>query len=126
MIVFLSAGCNKAQEPAKADPHSRVGVMRTLMEQADLLKDAVARQDFKYVHDFMYYFDGLAVSLRSKLTPEQEQRVGGWFEELAGISHELDDSSGRKQAEATQANMKRLEDTLLKIEDQLRSAEPPG
>jgi hypothetical protein len=126
LAALLLIGCHREQASARVDPHSRVGVMKTLMEQADLLKNAADRGDYKYVHDFMYYFDGLAASLRDKLTEAQLQRVTGLLDELTGISRELDESSGRRQAEAVQAQMARLQETLGKVEDQLRDTESPN
>src|SRR4051794_12849774 len=98
-------GCKKAQQPARLDPHSADAVLLTLIQQGKLLNDAAARNDFKYIHDYTYYFNGLAQSLASKLDDQQRQRLRGLFDKLSTLTDQLDHASGRKHLEATQASL---------------------
>src|SRR5262245_2749974 len=76
LLLLCLTGCKKT-EPAKLDPHSADAVLITLVKQGNLLNEATARSDFKYVHDYTYYFNGLADALASKLNEQQKERLGG-------------------------------------------------
>jgi hypothetical protein len=117
LLILCFSGCKKPQ-PAKLDPHSADAVLITLVQQGNLLNDATARSDFKYVHDYTYYFNGLAQSLASKLNDQQKERLGGFFDQLKSLTDQLDHASGRKHAEATQASMNQLLTTLKELEKQ--------
>ena len=82
---LCGAGCKKSKGPAKLDPHSAESGMLRLQEQGRLLNDALARKDFPYIHDYAYYFTGLAQTLYLKLTDEQRKLLrgaGSWSQEI--------------------------------------------
>src|SRR5258706_10525209 len=119
-------GCKKAPPP-KPDPHSAEGVMLKLTQQVKLLNEAVARQDFKYVHDYTYYVHGLVDAFASKLNDSEKQKVGGLFDELRNLTDQLDHSSGRKHLESTQSSMSRLEAVLNELNkefQQMKQTDP--
>jgi hypothetical protein len=91
-----------------------------------LLNDALVRKDFKYVHDYAYYFTGLAQALFSKLTDEQKQRVRGSFDELVGLSNQLDRAGGARHVEATEVTMQRIQVVLKDMDTQLREIKKGG
>lgn len=123
---LCGAGCKKAKGPATPDPHSAEGVMLRLQEQGKLLNDALVRKDFKYVHDYAYYFTGLAQALFSKLNDEQKQRLRGSFEELVSLSNQLDRAGGGRHVEATEATMQRLQVVLKDLDTQFRGMKKSG
>ena len=131
IALALAAGlsltaCKKAPAP-KTDPHSAEGVMRKLTLQVKLLNDAVARQDFKYVHDYTYYLHGLVDAFASKLNESEKQKVSALFDELKTLTDQLDLSSGRKHLEATQNSMNRLTavmDQLSKEFQEMKRSDP--
>src|SRR2546423_1824479 len=119
-------GCRKAPAP-KVDPHSAEGVMLKLNLQVKLLNEAVARQDFKYVHDYTYYLHGLVDAFASKLNESEKAKVSALFDELKTLTDQLDLSSGRKHLEATQNSMNRLTaamDQLSKEFQEMKRSDP--
>src|SRR5262245_39542851 len=114
-VILLSFSACKKPQPPKLDPHSADAVLMSLVKQGNLLNDATARSDFKYVHDYTYYFNGLADALASKLNEQQKERLGGLFTQLKSVTDQLDHASGRKHAEATQASMNQLLTTLKEL-----------
>ena len=101
--------------------------MVTLVGQVKLLNDAAARSDFKYVHDFNFYLHGLLEALNSKLNETQKQEWAATFTELQGVIDQLDASSGRKHAEATQNSMNRLSSLVSQMEkrfQEMKQADP--
>jgi len=117
---LCGVGCKKAKGPAVVDPHSAEGVMARLQEQGRLLNDALTRKDFHYIHDYAYYFTGLAQALFTKLNDEQKQRLRSSFDELVGLSNQLDRAAGGRHAEATEVTMQRLQAVLKDIDTQFR------
>jgi hypothetical protein len=119
-------GCKEAKGPAPADPHSAEGVMLRLQEQGRLLNDALVRKDFGYIHDYAYYFTGLAQAFFSKLNDDQRQRLRASLDQLVTLSQQLDNSAGRRHAEATEATMQRLQTVLKEIDQQFRETKQGG
>src|SRR5262245_42166111 len=117
-------GCKKAKGPAPVDPHSAEGVMRALQQEAKVLNDAFARKDFQYIHDYTYYFTGIANALFAKLNPDQKQRMRGSFDELFTLADQLDHSAGRRHAEATEATLQRLQTVLDNLDKQFHETKP--
>ena len=113
-------GCKKAKEPP-IDPHSPKGVMKAMQDQGRLLNDALNRQDFAYIHDYAYYFNGLTQALYSRLDDENRQKYKAPLEELVKLGNQLDHSAGRKHAEATTASMKRLQEILKELDKDFQS-----
>lgn len=106
------------------DPHSPDAVLLTLIQQGRLLNEATGRNDLKYVHDYTYYFNGLAQTLAGKLNEEQKSRLGVLFEQMSTITDQLDHASGRRHLEATQASMNQLLAILKELENQYRETKP--
>ena len=119
-------GCQKAKGPAPPDPHSAEGVLHQLQQQGRLLNDALARKDFAYIHDYAYYFTGLAQALFTKLNDEQKQRLRPAVEQLVSLSQQLDNSAGRRHAEATEATLQRLQAVLKDVDQQLQGTKQGG
>lgn len=118
--LLCSIGCKKAEQKPKLDPHSPEGVMLRLKEQSQLFNEAAGRKDFKYIHDYTYYFTGLAQALYGKLNDAQKERLRGSFDELLNLSNQLDHASGRRHAEATEASMQRIQLVLEEMDQQFR------
>ena len=113
-------GCRKSKEPA-IDPHSPKGVMKAMQDQGRLLNDALARQDFQYIHDYAYYFNGLTQALYSRLDDANRQKFKAPLEELVKLGNQLDHSAGRKHAEATTASMQRLQEILKELDKEFQT-----
>ncbi len=123
---LCGAGCKKAKGPAKLDPHSAEGVFVQLRDQERLLNDALARKDFRYIHDYGYYFTGLVQALFSKLNDEQKQRLRKSFDELLNLSMQLDRSAGGRHPEATEATLQRVKVLVNEIDSQIRVPKKGG
>jgi hypothetical protein len=123
-VLWFGAGACKKQQPVRLDPHSSEAVLLTLIAQGKLLSEAAARNDLKYVHDYTYYFNGLAQTLSSKLNEQQKLRLRPVFDELSTITEQLDHASGRRHLEATQASLNQLQAKLKELERQYREMNP--
>jgi hypothetical protein len=121
LAAGLAVGCKEAKQSVKSDPHSPQAAMRAIMEQGDLLNDAMKRKDFQFIHDNMYYLQSLAKALYGKLEAEQKERLKARFDELTSVTDELDHAAGRRHGEATQATMKRLLELLKDLDGQFRT-----
>ena len=113
MVGWLMAGCSK-EKPTPIDPHSPVGVNRSIQELQAPLAAALKTNDLPFIHKQMYYIEKVADSLAfevqrdQKLSPEQKQRVGDLVVKLKHIAEETDNSSGRNQQDATEVNLQNL------------------
>jgi hypothetical protein len=122
---WMWMGCGRDREE-KVDPHSMDGVLNHLTQHVGLLDEAAKRDDFKHVHDFAYYVKNLAQALYSSLDDTQKASVDPQLKEVLEVVDRLDSSSGRKQAEATQAGTRRLIELLGEIDSRLRPGKKTG
>src|SRR5262245_22607393 len=76
-------GCKEAKTPPKSDPHSSQAVLQQILQQGNLLNDAMKRKDFQFIHDNMYYLQSLAKAFQGKLLAEEKERLKPLFDELA-------------------------------------------
>ena len=79
-----------------------------IQEQRVVLAEALLRKDLQVIHGQMYYVQGLADALSGKLEGERKQRVEPKLVELKRVAEEIDNFSGRGNAEATDAALKKL------------------
>jgi len=108
--IFVAFQKRQAR-PAQPDPafyHTPDGVNATIQEQRQVLSDALRKQDLPFIHGQMYYVQGLADALSGKLEGEQKQRVDAVLQEIKRIAEEVDNFSGRGNAEATAAGLLKL------------------
>jgi hypothetical protein len=123
---LCGAGCKKAEQKPKMDPHSPAGILQAMEQQVKLFNDALLRKDFAYIHDYAYYFNGMILAMHSQLDGAQKQRLRGSLEELSKLTNELDHSAGRRHAEATTATMQRLQVILGELGKQFREKQQQG
>jgi hypothetical protein len=71
----------------------------------------------------MFYFRGLLQALSSGLKGEQKQRVDEVLAELTVIAEEIDNSAGRGNQAATEANLQKLINKLRGLETEFK---PPA
>ena len=57
------AGCKKAEQKSKIDPHSAEAVLRQIVDQCAGLREGVKTKDFAYVTDRAYVLQGLAKAI---------------------------------------------------------------
>jgi len=119
-LGLCGSGCKKAKESASVDPHSAEGVMSRLQEQSKLLEAALARQDYAYLHDYGYYFNGLLQAFYIKLDDAEKQRMRAALDNLINLSGQLDRSAGGNRAEATAATVQKLVAALKELETQFQ------
>jgi hypothetical protein len=121
-----AVGCKKATKTESVDPHSAEGVMLQLQQQGRLLNDALGRQDFQYIHDYAYHFNGLAQAFYSRLDDQHKEHVRRSLEEVVALGSQLDHSAGRRHAEATETTLKRLQVVLQELDKQFREIKQKG
>lgn len=108
LLAFCLAGCSKPEAPKTVDPRSAEGTLVQLMDQGRLLNEALARQDYTYLHDFGFRFKSLVQAFLGKLEEDQRQQMKEHLLQLLNIAGELDRASGGHRADATAATVQKL------------------
>ncbi len=84
------------------------------------LTEALEKKNLRYIHDNIYYFKNLCAALSAKLQGEKKQRVDAVLAEINEISEEIDNSAGRGNQSATEANLQKLIDELKALETEFK------
>jgi len=120
---LCTLGCKKAEKATtKLDPHSADGIMAAAKEQVKQFSEAVARQDWQYLHDYGYYFTGIIVSFSAKLDEGDRQRLRAPVQELLALTQRLD----RERGSAAEATVKRIEGVLNDLDQQYQQGKASG
>lgn len=116
-LIFglIAVGCKK-EEPTLIDPHSPAGVNMALQDLKLPMAEAMKTNNLQFIHNQMDYILRAADNLPYQLEGEQKQRVDDVLTKLKQIAQETDTSSGRKQQEATAANLKKLFATFKELD----------
>ena len=115
LAAIALAGCSKPQAP-KLDPHSVEAVLLELVDQARLLDEALARQDYNYLHDFGFRFKSLTQAFLGKLDEQQRPKMRTQCLELLDLASQLDRAAGGNRADATAATVQKLGEALKATE----------
>jgi hypothetical protein len=120
-IVF-AVGC-KQKTPAqdRVFVHTPENTHQKIQELRLQLAEALQQKNLQYVHDNMFYFKGLLESLSAGLEGEKKQRLDEVLRELIVISEEIDNSAGRGNQAATEANMEKLISKLKTLEMEFKT-----
>lgn len=100
--------------------------MQTLLEQGKLLEEALARQDYNYLHDYGYFVVSLAQALYAKLDEQHKGEMAKPVDQLMVLAKQLDRAAGGHRAEATAATVQNLVTLLKDMDAQLRAAKGKG
>lgn len=116
-LIFglIAVGCKK-ERPAPIDPQSPAGVNMALQALQLPLAEAMKTNNLQFIHNQMDYILRLAENLPYRLEGEKKQRVEDLLLKLKVITEATDNSSGRKQQEATAANLQKLLETLKELD----------
>ncbi|MEW6160765.1 MAG: hypothetical protein AB1813_25330 [Verrucomicrobiota bacterium] len=128
LLAAFCAGCSKKiPEPDLAYHHSAQGVNDKIQEIQPLLEEALGKSDFQFIHDYMFYLQGLLSALEPKLEGAQKERLDPVLKELIRLSHDLDATAGRRDEAATRTLLTRLFDHLKTLQNEFpRKKEPAG
>jgi hypothetical protein len=119
-------GCGKkAPAVAKIDPHSPDGIMVALHDQMKEFNGALERKDFKYLHDYGYYFVGVIAAFNDKLDAGERKRLEAPIKELLSLTAQLDRAGGGGHAEATVATVKRMQEVLDDLDQRYQQGKQP-
>lgn len=108
IVWVLGVGCKKSEPAVKMDPHSPEAVNAAIQQQQSILSEAFRTNDLLFIHNQMYYVGTFAEALSRKLEGEKKQRVDAILANFTRLTHEIDNSAGRKHKEATEAGLQRL------------------
>jgi hypothetical protein len=97
------------------------GTHEKIQELRLQLTAALEKKDLKYIHDSMYYFKALLETLAERVQGDKKQRVDGVLRELTHIAEAIDNSAGRGNQSATEANIQKLIETLKELETELKA-----
>jgi hypothetical protein len=122
LLVMFSAGAGCKKKAPQLEPfqHTPENTHRRIQELRIKLKQAVERNDLRYVHDMMNYFKGLLRSLSVDLPGERKQRMDAVIRDLTIIAEQIDNSAGRGNQAATEANLTKLVEKLKELESEFR------
>jgi gamma-glutamyl:cysteine ligase YbdK (ATP-grasp superfamily) len=114
------AGCKR--KPVKVEPfqHTAGNTYHRIQELRLKLMEAMERNDLRYVHDMMNYFQAMLASLSTGLEGERKQRVDAVVRDLRIIAQQIDNSAGRGNQAATQANLQKLVESLKELEGEFQ------
>ena len=124
VCVLGGVGCSKEKAPAvTTDPQSADAIMLHLQEHGQLLNEALARKDYKYIYDYADYFASVARALVLKLSDEEKQRMGGTINKLIGTALQLDSPKVGEPSHigTTTANMQSLQEGLKELDTQFKA-----
>jgi hypothetical protein len=120
---FVGAGCKKkGPEQDIAYAQSAEGTHERIQELRGILNDALEKKNLELIHDDMYYLEGLCRALSSRLDGEKKEQVDAILKDLTKIADEIDNSAGRGNQAATEANLQKLMEKLKTLEDQFPPA----
>ena len=123
MVALPGGGCKK--KVAKQDSafqHTTENTYQKIQEIRLQLVEAMEKKNLQYIHDSMYYFKGLLTALSTGLQGEKKERVDNVLKELTVIAEEIDNSAGRGNQAATEANLQKLIDSMKQLETEFQSA----
>jgi hypothetical protein len=116
----ITGGGNEPPRP-EADPnffHTAQGAHYRINELRTSLAEAMERGDYTYIHDNMYYLEGLVDAMADKLAPPERARLEDLLNRIKGASEHLDNVAGREDAKATREGL----DDLFKLMEELDAA----
>ena len=120
LVVMFSCGTGCERKTPRIEPfqHTPENTHQRIQELRGKLTEAIQRNDLRYIHDMMNYFKGLLKSLSVDLEGEKKQRINEIIRDLTVIADQIDNSAGRGNQAATEANLKKLVETLKELEGQ--------
>ena len=123
LVLFGLAGTGCGKKTPEIDAayyQSPEGTFYTIQQVRLQLTEALEKKNLRYIHDNIYYFKNLCAALSAKLQGEKKQRVDAVLAEINEISEEIDNSAGRGNQSATEANLQKLIDELKALETEFK------
>jgi polyhydroxyalkanoate synthesis regulator phasin len=127
MMVLVAAGlcgsgCKRKTANQNVARYSTAeGTHEKIQELRLQLTAALEKKDLKYIHDSMYYFRALLETLSERVSAENKQRVDRVLADLTHIAEAIDNSAGRGNQAATEANIQKLIERLKELETELKA-----
>ena len=117
LVVVLCGGCKKKTAPTdQAFTHTPETTLKRIQEMRLEMTEAMQKNNLQHVHDSMYYFKGLLQSMSAQLEGEKKQQVDAILRDMTVLADQIDNSAGRKNQAATEANLQKLIDKLKLLE----------
>jgi hypothetical protein len=99
-------------EPSPMDDpgffHTAEGTQYRIEELRTALKEALDRSDYRFIHDNMYYFEGLVEAYARRLPQENLADLGERLAEMKQTSTAIDNASARGDPRETTEHLNRL------------------
>jgi PBP1b-binding outer membrane lipoprotein LpoB len=117
VAAVLCGGCKKKTAPSdQAFQHTPENTLKRIQEMRLEMTEALQKNNLQHVHDSMYYFKGLLQSMSAQLEGEKKQQVDAILRDMTVLADQIDNSAGRKNQAATEANVQKLIDKLKQLE----------
>ena|SRR5688572_18599337 len=119
---LVGGGCKKkAPKHDVARYNTAEGTHEKIQEMRLQITAALEKNELRYIHDSMYYFKALLKTLSERVDEDKKTRVEGVVRDLTNIAEAIDNSAGRGNQAATEANIKQLIETLKELETELKA-----
>ena len=117
IVAVLCGGCKKKTAPTdQVFKHTPETTLKRIQEMRLEMTEAMQKNNLQHVHDSMYYFKGLLQSMSAQLEGEKKQQVDAILRDMTVLADQIDNSAGRKNQAATEANLQKLIDKLKQLE----------
>jgi hypothetical protein len=121
-VAMVGGACKKKAAPTdQAFKHTAETTLKRIQEMRLEMTEALQKGNLQHVHDSMYYFKGLMQAMSTQVDGEKKQQVDAILREMSVLADQIDNSAGRKNQAATEANLQKLIDKLKQLESQFES-----
>jgi hypothetical protein len=121
-VGLSGSGCKKKVAQQDVSRYSTAeGTHEKIQELRLQLTAALEKNELRYIHDSMYYFKALLKTLSERVDEDKKARVDAVLRDLTHIAEAIDNSAGRGNQAATEANVRQLIETLKELETELKA-----
>lgn len=121
LIAVPSQGCKKkAPVQDGVVVHTAKNTHKQIQNLRLEITEALNKKELQYIHDNMYYFEGLLESLASQLDGDEKQQLQDLLKDLKVLAVAIDNSAGRGNVAATEANVQKMIERLQELENHFK------
>lgn len=124
LVVLAGTGCGKkAAQTYSQEGQTAEGAFKQIQVVRQVLDDAIQKKDLQLIHDNMYYLSDLLKAMSAKLEGDKKQRVDAVVVEMLKLAEQIDNAAGRGNFEATEATLKKMQDSLKGLESEFGASQ---
>lgn len=96
-------------------------IWQAIHKQQERLVSTVAKKDLGEAHDHAFAIRDLVKALPAKVPAENKAKAEEGAKEIAKIAADIDKSSAAKAQKATEANVKKMGESIIALQTKLRA-----